>query len=299
MSDIRSILCASDLSEGADEAIRQAAALARSRGAALEVLHVVPNPLATDPAFAQLTHHAGARAALEAAREQARAELTSRVASVKNGAPKECAVRVSEGVPYAAIVSRAEEAGADLVVVGGKGASGLKMERLGEVAEKVVRHAPVSVLVARRGPGGGKVLAATDLSDASLPALTAAAEESRRRKATLTVIHNVDPELKEIGPAILSALVQVFSDDYLAELGHAARSRLVEALERLGVKGDVVITPGSAGASILRLTEKLPAELVVVANSGSTGLASVLLGSVAETVVRWAPCSVLVVRHRG
>jgi nucleotide-binding universal stress UspA family protein len=231
--------------------------------------------------------------------EQARTELTSRVAALTNGAPKECAVRVSEGVPYAAIVSRAEEAGADLIVVGGKGASGLKMERLGEVAEKVIRHAPVSVLVARRGPGGGKVLAATDLSHSSLPALTAAAEEARHRGAGLTVVYNVDPDLKEVGPAILSALVQVFSDDYLAELGHAARSRLVEALERLGVKGEVVITTGSAGASILRLTEKLPAELVVVANSGSTGLASVLLGSVAETVVRWAPCSVLVVRHRG
>ncbi len=65
------------------------------------------------------------------------------------------------------------------------------------------------------------------------------------------------------------------------------------------MKADAVVENGAAGASILRLAEELPAELVVIGNSGSTNLASVLVGSVAETVVRWAPCSVLVVRRRN
>ncbi|MGA7990711.1 MAG: universal stress protein [Thermoanaerobaculia bacterium] len=298
MTQIRRILCGSDLSEGADEAVRQAGILARGYGAALEVLHVIPNPLATDPALAQLVHPDRARAALDAARENARKNLTLRVASLTKGAPKEPTVHVEEGVPYAAIVSRAAEIEADLVVIGGKGAAGLKMQRLGEVAEKVVRHAQGSVLVARSSPASGNVLAATDLSDRSLPAVTSAAEEARRRGARLTVAHVVDPE-KAMGSEVVATVLSLFSDDFMSGLGRIAKVRLADALERLGVKGDAVIENGAAGASILRLAEDLPAELVVIGNAGSTNLASVLVGSVAESVVRWAPCSVLVVRRRG
>lgn len=296
--DIRRILCASDLSEGADEAIRQAVAFARGRKAVLEILHVVSNPLAANPSFAHLAGQAKPRAALDAACEKARTQLTARVASLTKGAAKTPEVHVEEGVPYAAIVSHAAETKADLIVVGGKGATGLKMQRLGEVAERVVRHAHGSVLVARSSPASGRILAATDLSDPSMPALTAAAEEARRRGARLTVAHVVDPE-KAMGSEVFATVLGLFSDDFMAELGQVAKGRLAEALEKLGVKGEAVIENGSAGTSILRLAENLPAELVVIGNAGSTNLASVLLGSVAESVVRWAPCSVLVVRRQG
>ncbi len=298
MSEVRPVLCASDLSEGADEAIRQASALARGRGAALEILHVVPNPLAANPALAALARHEEAQAAIEAACEAARRDLTARLASLAPNASSAPTVHVTEGVPYAAIVSRAAETGADPIVVGGRGASGLRMQHLGDVAEKVVRHAAVSVLVARGGPGHGKILAATDLSDPSLPALTAAAEESRRRGASLTVALVVDPE-KAMGSEVFATILSLLSEDFMSELVRVARGRLAEALERLGVTGSAVIESGAAASSILRLSEDLPADLVVLGNAGSTNLASVLVGSVAETVVRWAPCSVLVVRRRG
>jgi nucleotide-binding universal stress UspA family protein len=297
VSEIRRILCASDLSEGADEALRQAAAFARGRQAALEVLHVVSNPLASNPALAPLAGRDDARAAFDAARETARRELAARVASLTKGALPGVDVHVEEGVPYAAIVSRAAEIGADLIVIGGKGAAGLKSQRLGEVAEKVVRHAQGSVLVARTSPASGRILAATDLSDPSLPALTAAADEARHRSARLTVAHVVDPE-KAMGSEVFATIMGLLSEDFMSELGDVARGKLAESLEKLGVKADAVVENGSAGASILRLAEELPAELVVIGNSGSTGLASVLVGSVAETIVRWAPCSVLVVRRR-
>lgn len=298
LSPLRSIVCASDLSEGADEAIRQAGILSQAYGASLEVLYVTSSPDGGHPALAHLRRHPRARAALEAARERARKELTSRVASLTGASSNEAKVLVAEGVPYAAIVQRADEVGADLIVVGSEGATGLGMQHLGEVAVRVVRHAHRSVLVARPGPGSGKILAATDFSDPSLPALTSAAEEARRRGASLTVVHNVDPELDAFGPEVVATLLQLFSHDFMAEVGRGARDRLLEVLRRLGVDGEAVITHGAASASILRLAEDLPADLVVVGNSGGTGLAGVLVGSVAERVVRWAPCSVLVVRRR-
>ncbi len=221
MSPIRRVLCASDLSEGADYAIRQAAAFTRGRKAALEVLHVVSNLLAGNPGLAHLADRDDARAALDAAREKARDELAARVASITKGAPPEAGVHIAEGVPYASIVSRAQETGADLVVVGGSGASGLRTQRLGEVAEKVVRHAHGSVLVARTSPASGRILAATDLSDPSLPALTAAADEARHRGARLTVAHVVDPE-KAMGSEVFATVMGLFSEDLMSELGHVA-----------------------------------------------------------------------------
>ncbi len=299
VSPLRRIVCASDLSEGADEAIRQAGILSHAYGASLEVLHVTSSPDGRHPALTRLRRHLRARAAFEAAREQARKELISRVDSLAGASSSEAKALVVEGAPHAAIVHRADELGADLIVVGSKGATGLGMQHLGEVAERVVRHARCSVLVARRGPRSGKILAATDFSDRSLPAITSAAEEARRRGASLTVVHNVEPEPDAFGPEVVATLLQLFSGDLKMESDRCARDRLLAALERLGVEGEAVITHGGASASILRLTGELPADLVVVGNSGSTGLANALVGSVAERVVRWAPCSVLAVRrHR-
>ena len=299
ISPLRRIICASDLSEGADEAIRQAGILSRDYGASLEVLHVAPSPDARLRGLSHLGRHPRARTVsaapdltkVEALRERAREELVSRVASLTLSSPKETRVLVTEGVPAVVILHRADEIGADLIVVGGKGRTDLRMQHLGEVAEKVVRHAHLSVLVARRGPGSGKVLAATDLSDPSLPAITSAAEEARRRGARLIVVHNVDPEMNAFGPVL-----QFFPADFMADLGRGAQDRLHEVLRMLGVAAEAVITRGPASASILRLAESLPADLVVVGNAGGAGLANALVGSVAERVVRWAPCSVLVVR---
>jgi len=291
---LRRILCASDLSAGADEAIRQAGILSRAYGASLEVLHVAPSPDSRPRGLSHLGRHPRSRAAVEAARERAREELASRVASLTPASPKETRVLVTEGVPDAAISRRADEIGADLIVVGDKSRTDIRVQHLGEVAEKVVRHADRSVLVARRGPGSGKVLAATDLSDPSLPAITSAAEEARRRGARLIVVHNVDPELNAFGPVL-----QFFPDDLMADLGRDAQDRLQEVLRRLGVAAETVITRGPASASILRIAEGLPADLVVVGNSGGAGLSNALVGSVAERVVRWAPCSVLVVRRHS
>ena len=294
VTPLRRIICASDLSEGADEAIRQAGILSRAYGASLEVLHVAPRPDARPRGLSHLGRHTRARTSAETVRERAQEELASRVASLNLASPKETRVLVTEGSPYAAISRRADEIGADLIVVGDKRRTDLRMQHLGEVAEKVVRHAHRSVLVARHGPGSGKVLAATDLSDPSLPAITSAAEEARRRGARLIVVHNVDPELNAFGPAL-----QFFPDDLIADLGRRAQDRLQEVLRRLGVTAEAVITRGPASASILRLAEDLPADLVVVGNSGGAGLANALVGSVAERVVRWAPCSVLVVRRHN
>jgi len=79
-------------------------------------------------------------------------------------------------------------------------------------------------------------------------------------------------------------------------LAKQAELQVQSALARLGVVADIVIDPGRARVAIPNISEQLPAELVVVGTHGRTAFRRMLVGSVAESVIRHAPCSVLVVR---
>jgi nucleotide-binding universal stress UspA family protein len=184
------------------------------------------------------------------------------------------------------------------VVVGSTGTKGLRRLLLGSVAAGVVRHGHTSVLVARAAPETGPVLLAVDFSPNSEAAAELAADEARRRKARLCLMHSVEvlnPELALAEPGMVPSALMTIPTDELCE---AARTRLVGILTHLSVDGDIEVVLGPGADSIVRVATERRAELVVVGSSGRTGLDRLLLGSVAATVVRDAPCSVLVARQR-
>jgi universal stress protein A len=167
----------------------------------------------------------------------------------------------------------------------------------GKVAERVVRHARVPVLVARSSPHG-PVIGATDFSDPSLPALETAAAEARRRGATLQLLHVVD-----IAPYALAGAAEVAYPalrstglDLIDHLRAVAEGKLRESFERFGMEGEVHAASGRAADAIISHVETNRAQLVVVGTHGRTGLARLTLGSTAERVIERALCSVLVVR---
>jgi nucleotide-binding universal stress UspA family protein len=290
------ILVASDFSRSADEAIRQAHAWAQRQGAALSALHVAPQSLPMHPLFPQLQQ----RDVMEMVTLQGRLaqELSDRVQQLTGLAPDDFSVDVDFGDAYAAIVRRAEEIAAALAVVASTGSTDLERVRLGSVAEKVLRYAHCSVLVARSPCGGKTVLAATDLSDPGLTALRAAARESQDRKGKLIVFYDVDvwskvgSGLAPLGP------VPPGPDQQTVEQVQQAATRILEGqLDRLGVDSEIRVTvEGNPAAAIVRAADDLKADLVVVATRGRTGIMRLALGSIAETVVRRAHCSVLAVR---
>ncbi len=294
---MRKVLCATDLSEAADEALRQADRYcAGEPRAELEVLFVEP-PLA-GVAFAGSGLPALSPAEMEAARNHAREALRKQVARVKVTCGQ---VRLetapAAGPVYAEIVRRAEEGGYELVVVGGHGASGLARVLLGSVADKVVRFAHSPVLVARKPAASGGVIVGSDLSAGSKLALTTAAREAARRKARLTVIHclGYPPELMGFGFAPLVPAPPPLPASRATQV-QAARERLERELAEANIEAKVVVDEGEPAASIVRLAETEPTELVVVGASGKTALARMLLGSVAAAVTHRAPCPVLVAR---
>jgi len=266
------VLVATDLSAAADVALATAASLASAPGGALAAIHILPS----FPSLSILD-------------ERTRLAVRDHVDRVAGHVPE---LFVEEGSAVGEILKRAEAWWADLVVVGGHGHSGLA-RILGSVAERVVRYAHCDVLVARASDARGWVLAATDLSDPSLPAITAGAAEARRRGARLEVVHAVG--FLDLETSYLVAL----SSPTL----HAMRperdltgSVLAETVARAGVEAKCVTLDNPPAAAIVREAEAIGAELIVVGARGRTGVVRLSLGSVAEKVVRAAPCSVLVVR---
>ena len=284
------ILAAMDLDTGSDELLRQADALAHSYKVQLSVCHVLPEIFAVRPLFPQLhLDDALKRSGLEAAVRDA---LLERIRAVTSLGLSQTEIEIEQGTVHAGILRAAERIGAGAVVVGGKvDHKGLHI--LGNAAEHVVRYAHCPVLVARHSPAG-KVLAATDFSDPALPAVEAGAAEARRRKVDLTIIHAID----------LLPVMSPFYGEFLGmppmDLGDQMRmlwqTRLDECVHHYKAEGGGLLRNGPAASMILSAASQLPAQLVVVGTHGRTGLSRVALGSVAEAVVRAAPCSVLTVR---
>ncbi|ABS27289.1 universal stress protein [Anaeromyxobacter sp. Fw109-5] len=143
------ILCAVDFSEGARQALADAADLARRHGAELTLLHVweAPHAVATMAVVAWPVP-TGAEA------EELAAELERWKQEAERLAGTRVRIAFGHGAPGAAIVRMAEAGRFDVVVVGTR-RHGLARALLGSVAEHVVRHAPCPVLVARPPPDWG------------------------------------------------------------------------------------------------------------------------------------------------
>jgi nucleotide-binding universal stress UspA family protein len=291
------VLVATDLSEAADEAIRQGHERATVDGGKLVVCHVVPNPLRHNPLFPQRA--SDDTAGLLGAEKQAVAAVEQRVSELTGRAPGDFRVVVDNGSADAAIVHTADAIKASLVVVGSRGATGLDRLLLGSVAERVVRYAHCPVLVARPHEKTGKILAATDFSDPALPAVAFAADEARHRHARITLLHSVDvlPNPSIGWGAPFGASWVVVPKEMREEVKKSAEGALQSMLDRFGIDGDIRAAEGDAASAILTAAQALPAELIVLATRGRTGISRMVLGSVAERVIAVAPCSVLAVRH--
>lgn len=289
------ILVAVDLSEASIAALREAHALATARGASLAVVHVAPHFVDMQTLFPQ--NYATNLAGLGGAEQAVSAEIERQLAALD--ADPEVPLFIDRGEAYAEIVRRAEAWSATLIIVGSHGKTGLTRALLGSVAERVVRYAHCPVLVTRLGGAQKVVVAATDLSDPSLPAVERGAREAALRGSRLIVVHAID----STAAAYLAAAGAPFGTGITLpplEVQKARREALTDliqqAITRFGATGDAVLLEGGTVPSVVRTVEEFHAELLVVGTQGRTGLSRIALGSVAEQLVRLASCSVLAVR---
>ena len=143
-----------------------------------------------------------------------------------------------------------------------------------------------------------KILVATDFSQPSEAALAYGRELARTFGASLTVLHIVDNILTRA----YGSDGFVLADPELQREIETSAQRQVDAVlfdedrKMLGAVG-LVITSNSPSAAIVTYARDASVDLIVMGTHGRGAIAQLLMGSVAERVVRIAPCPVLTVRH--
>ncbi len=149
-------------------------------------------------------------------------------------------------------------------------------------------------------PELNKILLATDFSDDSANARRFAEELARRFGAEMIVLHVDQPmapvAVSELGPAFdVSAINQIAEEQRLA--AQRELDKMVTQLRDAQIKARSLLRVGAPFVEIVRAAQTEGADLIVLGTHGRSGLAHVLLGSVAERVVQKAGCAVLTVRH--
>ena len=281
------VLVGTNLSPAADEALRQGSRLATELASKLFVCHVVPELIPDGSVFSEFR-----RANLkigDSLLAKARAAVEQQVRAVLSADPPAVEVILEYGSPHVGLLRQTDATGAGVVVAAP-----------GSVALDVVRHASTAVLIARRSPKG-PVVAATDFSDISLPALHTAASEARRRGSALHLVHAFDIGLFALGRAPAAALPYQIDTSSIAHevvdnMRAVAKQRLEETLRGIDLPGTTEVIAGAAAGVIVQYAESVNAELIVVGTHGRSGLARLTLGSTAASVIESAPCSVLIVR---
>ena len=141
-----------------------------------------------------------------------------------------------------------------------------------------------------------KILVPIDFSECAKKALEYALPLARQHMAEVVLLY-VAPT-----PSYAGGEYGIIDSSALdAEICANSEKRL-EAFVSSEIRADVTVKTithtGSASAEIIDVASSLPADIIVISTHGYSGLKHVLLGSVAEHVVRHAPCPVLVVREK-
>lgn len=253
--------------------------------------HALPELYSVHPLFPQLNiQEAFAFSEFE---EKAAAAVQGYVESAIGRGPDDCQILLSSGSPHHVIVEQAQQVGAGTIVVGASG--GGLAHLLGRTVRRVVRHAPCDVLVVRAAQdsnASGMVLTGTDFSEPAKLAVARAADEAARLGKPLGLVYSLD----FIPPGVALPGVDVPMPSLSAlDTVRAEMKRLLDE-EASQVKAEAILKEGPAAHGLVDVARERRASLIVVGTHGRTGLGRLALGSVAETVVESAPCSVLVVR---
>ena len=214
-----------------------------------------------------------------------------------------------EGQPPEAIVSHANESGADLIVMGRQGRTGVGEQILGSVTDRVLRNTDVPVLVVPSGDPAGaagvtydRILAPTDGSEAAERAAPYSTDIAHHHDATLHVLNVIDPRFEGIFSAGGG------SEDFFERLEERGHDSIDQFIERGGqtageTTNDVdvrkTVVRGTTHEAIDEYVVENDIDLVVMASQGESGLTGQLLGSIADRTIRANEKPVLIVPPAG
>jgi nucleotide-binding universal stress UspA family protein len=293
------ILVPLDGSSFAEHALPVALGLARQTGARLELVCVHEGPA---PA-----HHVGSPAANERLDSDIRGSLRrylTRVRKRLDASVSGIAVEIGvlDGKPQDVLAQHARASGAELIVLTTHGRGGVSRSWLGSVAEGLVRRVPVPVLVVRAKRKRASLqptevfrhvviaVDSTPESERIVPAVAALAPAQTAIWTLFHVILPLHPVVRAIAPKGAEELdaheQQTRAKDYLKGAADRLRARGIEPRTAMGVD----LQPARA---ITAFAAQSGADLIALATHGRGPIGRLVLGSVADKVLRTATVPVL------
>jgi nucleotide-binding universal stress UspA family protein len=293
MKKLHRIIVGHDLSEGGDLALKSAAVLAHRFAAALRVVHVL-EPL--EP-YQRVSHPLTSPYTLEEIAQKSGAKLKD-LAGAPELAPLQAQYEVRTGKPFVELITAQRAWQADLIVVGGT--SQVEEPFFGSTALRLLRKAPVPVMVAksRLSATAKTFLVPTDFSACAKTAAEEALVLAQRFEGRVIFLHV--PESHPYAVAYAHEFgVSVPAAPLLPEQFEPDWATFLSGLSLNQVAWEKYIEEGQAAPAIIHQAKLLKADMIVMGTHGRSGLPHILLGSVAEKVMRSAACPVLTIRQPG
>ena len=304
MLRLRRILFPTDFSACAEDAFTHAAYLAQRTGAELHVLHVVEGTMASPGDWVQ-----DFRITLEDI--AADLDVPFPAPPDEEQAPQgfvpliDAEVEAESAGP--AILHYAEDHAIDLIVMGTHGRRGFRRLLMGSVAEEVVRLAPCPVFTVggQEASDGSwairRIVAPVDFSDHARLAARHAAALAEAYAADLDLLHVIEAAALPTATAPFVAAFTVSADEAQLILQEALERYTAELEAEFPAIGEVgaFVRVGRPASDIVDFAEAHDADLLVLGSHGRSGMERLLMGSVAEQVIRTAPCPVFTVKSFG
>jgi nucleotide-binding universal stress UspA family protein len=301
--NIKKIAVGIDFSPESDSAVQHAMNIARHAGAEVVLVHV---GAILDQSFnASETVHPSIKE-WETFVRQELADDRRRLEELRDrlrGQGVEISHVVRDGFADTGLAETAGEIGADLLIVGTHGRSGLRRFFLGSISERVVRLSQTNVMVARALPasssgqrGYRRILVPTDFSAPAARALELSFDLAAPG-ARIEVVHFWQvPVVASTPYAPFKAAEEALTTvrEAMAEAAEQGGQNLLERYRTSSVDLSYHAVEASPAHGIHDRLAQGDYELVAVGSHGRRGIRRLLLGSVAELTVRHAPCSVLV-----
>jgi nucleotide-binding universal stress UspA family protein len=299
---IQDIVVPIDFSKMSIQAIKLASRLARRFGASVHLAHVRQFDYAADFVVPAPPIVPFSFIPYEQDRERGVARELNALAREYGVSLANCHV-LSGAPPFDEICRLAQKIPADLIVMPTHGYTGLKHVFLGSTAERIIQHSPCPVFVGRPGKRKSEtrrtstahtILVPVDFSGCSRGGLRYAIDFANEFGARIILLHAT--YLGYVYSSEGTALYDIPALQKAARKNAERQMRqLVRSVNFGGVKFETAFTHGSVVLDICAFAKDHNVDLIITSTHGLTGLEHILIGSIAEHVVRHAPCSVLVV----
>ncbi len=278
---------------GADDVLGHAVALARANGARLTLIDVLPEQYATDAELAER-----------------RKRLDRLVPSIESEGVGPVAAEVHVGIAFLKIIKRVLGAGHDLVIASADDGAGLRRLYFGSTATHLMRKCPCPVWIIKPDQPHryANILACIDPktnegsgNELDEKILDLATSLAAANAATLHVVHAWEVEGKD-RDTVRSEIQNATLEAILAKHEALHRSRVDRLLARYASRGielHVHMPRATPQRAILELVEAQNVDLIVMGTVSRTGIAGLLIGNAAESILSVVHCGVFTVKPKG